>query len=176
AKSRVHILIVGLKPVPEARSQHASSGARRSALHDVVFAIKKVGRVTAIERKCLESGEGTKDRGRPLPTVAEQALHSESALAQRMRIHRSGVPMGEVEIPQARIGSVTTPRIASLRAVRTGIGRSLPLLLSGKALARPLRVGARFRMTNVNRPIRAKWNLIKHCPVEPDVIPLSPED
>ena len=83
--------------------------------------------------------------------------------------------MGEVEVPQARIGSVTPPWIASLCAVRSSIRRAMPLLLGRKSLARPLRVGARFRVTDVNRPIRAKWNFVKHRPVEPGVIPFVPE-
>src|SRR5438270_12103699 len=123
AKSGVHILVMRLKPVAEARSQHASGRARRSAVHHEMFAIKEVGRVTTVERKWLEAGEWTKNRGCPFPTVAEKALHSESALAESMPIHGSRIPMCEVEVPQARIGSIPTPGVASLRAIRTSICR-----------------------------------------------------
>src|ERR1039458_5190336 len=66
AESGIHILVVSLKPVAKCGPQHARSGARRPALHDEVFAIEKVSRVTTVERIWLE----TRERGTIRPGLA----------------------------------------------------------------------------------------------------------
>src|SRR5438309_23709 len=88
----IHVLVVRLKPVAKRRTQHARRGACRTALHDEVFAIKKIGGVAVIERKRRESRIRSERCGSPFPTVPKQSLHTERAAPLRMRIHRGRIP------------------------------------------------------------------------------------
>src|SRR6202040_2645759 len=111
AKSGVGKLVVRLKPVAECAPQHAGRGARRSAFQDKVFAIEKIGGVTAVERERLESGERSELGGSPLPTIAQHAVNTEGAAAFRKRIHRRGTPAGEIKIAACGIWSLFSPGI-----------------------------------------------------------------
>src|SRR6266700_3433797 len=98
AESRVHVLVMCLEPVAKCRTKHARSRARRSTLHDEVFAIEKISRVSAVERKRLKPGKWRENSGRPLPTIAQHVVYSESALAFGEGVHRCGIPVAEIKI------------------------------------------------------------------------------
>src|SRR5581483_544518 len=127
AKSRIHVLVMRLEPVTKRGPQHASGGAGRTAFHHKVFAVKKIGRIASVERKWFKAGERREHSGGPFPAVSQKAFYAEGALAQRMRVHRRGVPMGKIKISQARVRSVTAPGIGSLHVIRRSIRRTVPL-------------------------------------------------
>src|ERR1700756_3019765 len=55
AESRIHVLVMSLKPITERGTQHACRSARRAALHDEVLAIKKICGISVIKRERLEA-------------------------------------------------------------------------------------------------------------------------
>src|SRR5215469_9735885 len=61
-KSRIHILIMWLKPVAERRTYHAACGARGATFHHIVLSVEKVRRVAFVERERLESWQRAKLR------------------------------------------------------------------------------------------------------------------
>src|SRR4051812_6568579 len=63
AKSGVDILIVRLKPVAEAGTQHDRGGHRAAAFEYIMFTVEKRLGVAGIERHGLEAGERRELRG-----------------------------------------------------------------------------------------------------------------
>src|SRR6266567_2005000 len=175
AESRVHVLVVCLEPVAKRRTKHARSSARRSALHDEVFAIEKIGRVTAVERKRLESREWCEDRGRPLPTIAQHVVYAERALALGEGIYRRGIPMAEIKIAEARTKLLVGPWILPFYPVVGSIGGAVPLLFARKRFTSPARVRHRLGMTHINWPVQRQRNFFEHRAVEPFHAHLAPE-
>src|SRR5689334_394869 len=116
AESRVDVGIVGLEPVSKGAPQHASVGARRAALHDVMLAVEKISGVTLVERERLESGERLEWRRGPFPSVGEQPVQSEFAAAPRKRIDGRRIPSREVEVSVLGSGRIFTPGERSLAA------------------------------------------------------------
>jgi hypothetical protein len=63
-----------------------------------MFAVEEIGGVTTIERKRLESGEGSEFSGSPLPTIAQYAVNAVSAAPFRKSIDGRGTPSREIKI------------------------------------------------------------------------------
>src|SRR5882724_4519917 len=68
-KRRVHVGIMWLKPIAKRPPEHTCRCARRTALHDEMFAVKKIRGVSGIERKWLEAGKRREGCPRPFPSV-----------------------------------------------------------------------------------------------------------
>src|SRR5258708_38177376 len=100
-ETRVNVRVIRTEPVAKGGTQQASGGPRRAALHDVVLAIEKIGRVARVKRKRLETGERAEHCGRPLPTIAECLLHSMMARASP-RIPRYRIPASEIRVHPRR--------------------------------------------------------------------------
>src|ERR1017187_5825137 len=100
-ESRVHVLVMWLKPVTKCGPQHARGGTRRAALHDEVFPIEEIRRVAAVERKWFETGERRELARGPFPSISHEVVYAESALPLRKRIHRHRIPTMKIEIAQS---------------------------------------------------------------------------
>src|SRR5208282_1997170 len=124
-----------------------------------MLAIKKIGRVAPVERKWLESRKRTERRGCPLPSVAQQIMHTEGALAIRKRIYGRRIPAIKIEIAALRIGHFVAPGIPTRPSVARAIRRPLPLRFRGKRLPCPTSIGRSLRLTHIDGPI-------ERCPVE----------
>src|SRR5260370_8895144 len=164
-----------LKPVAESRPQHTCSGALRTALHDEVFAIEKIGGVSAIERKRLESWEWRENRGGPLPHIAQHVMYTKGAAAFGKSIDRRWIPMAEVKVAQTRIRLEIAPGILAFRSISYAISRSVPLFFCRERLPRPTRVRRGLRMTHVDRPVERQRDFFEHAAIEPAVGRLFPE-
>src|SRR5580704_1785051 len=175
AKPRVNELIVRLEPVTEGAPQHACGGARRSALHDEVFAVEEIGGVTAVERKGLEPGERGELGGGPLPPVTQYAVDAEGALASGKRIHRHGIPTSEIKVAERVCRLCAPPRICPLLAVWSGICGALPLGFRGQRLPCPAGIGFRFRLTHVDWPIQRQRDVLEHGAIQPLIALALPE-
>src|SRR5579862_1299517 len=93
-----------LEPVAKCGAEHARRSARRSALHDKVFAVEKICRVAWIERKRLETGKRSEHARRPLPSVSHQVVNSERAGAFGKRIDGRRIPVAEIKVAQIPVG------------------------------------------------------------------------
>src|SRR5579864_9606530 len=110
AESRIHVLVMRLEPVAEGTPQHACGSARRSAFHDVVLAVEKVGGVAGIKRKALEARERSEERRRPFPAIAQEIAHAECTLACGGCSDRRGIPALKIEIAAPRRRLFIAPR------------------------------------------------------------------
>src|SRR5580704_18759473 len=88
AKASVDVLVMGLEPVAKCGAQHARGSAWRAALHDEVFAIKKVSGIARVKRKGLEPRKRCEYSGCPLPPIAQHIVHAEKTLAVGKGINR----------------------------------------------------------------------------------------
>src|SRR5579884_2615610 len=152
-ESRIHVLVMRLEPVAEGTPQHACGGARRSAFHDVVLAVEKVGGVAGIKRKALKAGERSEERRRTFPAITKKVTHAECALTCAGCSDRSGIPALKIKIAPPRGGLFITPRILPLTTF-TGVGGAVPLRFGGQSLSRPTRICGCFRMAHVHRPVQ----------------------
>ena len=144
--------VVGLEPVAEARADEVVRRGPRCALEHVVLAVEEVGRVARIARDIgLEARQALEDRVRPFPPIADQVLHAPHAGTRRMRPHRHGGPLVEVEIPVLR-GGIGAPREA-LHCTGIAEGCAVKLRLGGQARALPAGIGARLGQAHVDGPI-----------------------
>src|SRR5579863_499028 len=157
-----------LKPIPERPPQHAGVRPLRSTLEDKMFAVKKISRVTAIEREWLKARERTESCGSPFPAVAEKIVNAECARARGMRVHGSGMPSPVVEIAADLVRLGIAPRIHSIYAMRSAVGGAMPLRFSGKSLAAPASERRGFGVTNINGPRKRQRN----CPEHRTIFPL----
>src|ERR1700722_18542452 len=114
-----------LEPVAKTRPQHASSGARRTALEHVMLVVVEVGRVPFIEWKRLETGQRAELRRRPFPAVAELTDDSRRAAIVQMRLDGRRLPSAEIEVACLRVWRVD--------------GGALPLGFRWQRLSSPLR-------------------------------------
>lgn len=96
-----------------------------------MLAVKKISRVTAIEREWLKSRERTKGCRSPFPAVAKKIVNAERARACGMCIHGSGMPSPVVEIAADLVRFGIAPRIRSIYAMRSAVGGAMPLRFSG---------------------------------------------
>src|SRR5260370_14235472 len=169
-ESCVDVSVMRLEPVSERRPQHARGRARRTALHDVVFPVKKIRGIAGIERHRRKAGEGCELRSRPFPPVAQQVLHSECARAFRMRARRGSIPMGKIEITMLRARRFFAPGIASLRfAFRGALPRALKLPFRRQLPPQPFCVRCRFCVARVHGPIKRQPDFLEHGAVHPQI-------
>src|SRR6516164_2915565 len=89
---RVDVLVVWLEPISEGSAEHALLCTRGTSLHDVVHPIKKISRITLIERERLETRKRLKKARGPFPSVGDHSLDAECAPAGRECIHRRRIP------------------------------------------------------------------------------------
>src|ERR1700730_4628233 len=147
-----------LEPVAKRGPQHARGRARRAALHHEMLAVKEISGVSPVKRKGLKTWKGPEDSGGPFPSVAQQIVYAESALAFGKRIHRHGIPTVKVEIAELfielSIGRLIAPRINSCFSVDSAVSSALPLRFGGKRLPCPASVGASFRLTHIHGPVQ----------------------
>src|SRR5215470_1113691 len=92
AKSGIDVLVMRLEPVTERCPQHASRGPRRSALHDIVFSVKEICRISGIKRERHETGKRLKWGRGPFPSIAQHVFDAESACSAGMRVNRHRLP------------------------------------------------------------------------------------
>src|SRR3982074_3618604 len=141
-----------LEPVAKRGPQHARGRPRRAALHDEMLAVQEISGVSPIKRKGPKTWKGPEDSGGPFPSIAQQIVYAESALAFGKRIHRHGIPTVKVEIAELfielSIGRFVAPRIDSCFSVDGAICGALPLRFCGKRLPCPARIGAGFRLAH----------------------------
>src|SRR5580704_11827948 len=175
AKASVDVLVMGLEPVAKCGSQHARGSAWRAALHDEVFAIKKVSGIARVKRKGLEPRKRCEYSGCPLPPIAQHIVHAEKTLAVGKGINRCRIPMAEVKITEARKGRFLAPRIEMFASIGAAVGGAVPLRFSRQCLPCPPRICHGLRMTHINGPIRRQRNFFEHRAVEPSVARLAPE-
>ena len=84
AEGRVHVRIVAAKPIAEAAADELGRRGRRGAFQDEMLPIEEIGGVIRIRRhrlKSVETGEGSR---RPLPSIADEVVHSPRAVAFRI--------------------------------------------------------------------------------------------
>src|SRR5271167_1370856 len=143
-----------LEPVAKCGPQHAGCSPRRATFHNKMFAIKKISRIPAVERKWLEPRERGEDRGGPFPAIAQHVVYAESAAACRKRIHGHRIPAGEIKITETRIGLFAAPRVLPFGPALRAICGAVPLLFGGKRFPRPARVCHGLRMTHVHWPVQ----------------------
>src|SRR5947207_13269287 len=84
AKRGVHIRIAAAEPVAEGWPQKLARGRGRGAFDDEVLAVEEVRRVLRIRCHGAESWKRCECRGRPLPSIADHALHTPGHRACRM--------------------------------------------------------------------------------------------
>lgn len=87
-ESRIHVLVVRLKPVAKTRSQHARSRSRRAAFKHEMLVVVKVRGVAQVERKRLKTGQRPEGRRRPFPAVAKLPNHARRAAILRVGLDR----------------------------------------------------------------------------------------
>src|SRR5258708_35637717 len=176
-KSCVDVSVMRLEPVSERRPQHTRSRARRTALHDVVFPVKKIRGIAWIERHRPKAREESELRSRPFPPVAQQVLHSECARAFRMRARGGSIPMVKIEITVLRARRFFAPGIASLRfAFRGAIRRAMKLRFRRQLPPQPFCVRCRFRVAHVHGPIERQADLLEHGAVHPQISVTLPQN
>src|SRR4051794_6488584 len=73
---RIHIRVIRSEPVAEAAANQLACRRRRRTLHHVMLAVKKIRRVLRVRCHCRKARKRTKDRGSPLPSIADQVLHA----------------------------------------------------------------------------------------------------
>src|SRR2546430_6313392 len=161
-----------LEPVAEGASQHTGCCARRSALHAEVLAIEEICGVSPIKRKGLESGKGPKGSRRPLPTVAHETGDAESTVAFGICIYRLGIPIGQIEISQARSWIAIPPRIWPLGTVLSAVRGSVPFRLAWKFRVGPAGIGFCFCLADIHGCVERQRDILEHATVEP-ILPRS---
>src|ERR1700731_3659809 len=85
-----------------------------------MLAVKKIRRISRVERHGLESGEGGEFRARPFPSVADQVLHIKSAGACRVPTHRRRLPGMKIKIAVTLRRRFIAPGIESFRSRSSG--------------------------------------------------------
>src|SRR5258708_4410742 len=156
-----------LEPVPERLAQHAGRGSRRTALHDVMLSIEKVGRVPRIKRKFLESCKRLEHGRGPFPAVAHQSFESEGALSLRESADWQGIPTMKIEISEFLCGTCRSPWIGPFAALWRTVRRAMPLRFGRQTLPFPASIGTSLGVTHINRPIKRQRNLVEHGAKKP---------
>src|SRR5258708_11719669 len=164
-----------LEPVAECAPQHACRRARRSALHDKMPAVKKIGGISGIERERLESWERRELGRSPLPAIAYHAMNSKCARSLREGIHRHWIPTFKVKITEGSVRFHRSPRIRAFFAVRSSVGSAVPLSFGRQRLPCPVGISFCLRLTDVNWPIERQRNVIEHVAIHPLVALRPPE-
>src|SRR6185437_9039341 len=95
AECRVYVWVIAAKPVAEGAPQQAGGGARRSAFHDVMFAIEEIGRVAGICFSRLKARQRTEDRSGPFPSIPNQLTNAKRTIACGRGVNRLGFPVLE---------------------------------------------------------------------------------
>src|SRR5439155_19920602 len=108
---RVDVRIVRLEPVAEGAPKHASGGARRACLHDVVFSIKKFRGVARIERHRRKAWQRCKYGARPLPAVPNKIMNPECTHTVRLSSALLSGKMLKIIIAVLRFRWLATPWI-----------------------------------------------------------------
>src|ERR1700691_3260274 len=125
-------------------------------------AVKKIRRIPSIERKRLKSRERSEKRRSPLPTVAQQILHSECARACGMCRHRLWIPMRGIEIAARSLRTTVAPRVDPLRGIiRHTVRRAMPLRLGRKRFPGPPAERGGLRIADVDRTIQGQRNFLE---------------
>ena len=166
AKSRIHVLVMRLKPVAERRTQHAGSRTRRAAFHDEMLSIEEVGGVSAVERKRLESRKRPKYCGRPFPTIPDIPSTPNPLRPCGYAFTGAGSHCANRSFPSCAVGA-SLPQGYSLRVHpphHRPHDATAPL---SAVLSRPARIGRCFRMADVHGPVRAEWSFVKHGAIHP---------
>src|SRR5215469_14986236 len=171
----VRILIVRLKPVTKRSPQQRSGGPRRAAFQNEMLAIKKVRLISSIKGKRSEAGERCEFTGSPFPSISQHSHGTEGTDVFCGGAHWRRIPAKSIKIPAPLNLRVISPRVFSLRAIRSSVCSAMPLLLGGQRFAGPSRIRACFRVTGVNRPIEWQRDGFEHSAPKPFPIPLFPE-
>src|SRR5579862_1784985 len=175
AKCGVHVWIMWLEPVPETPPQHACSGARRTALHDKMFSIEKIRRVSAIKRKWLEARKRRERRTSPFPAISYQVVNAEIARARWIRADGNRIPPLQIKIPVQQRRRLSPPRVRAFNAGARPAGRAVPFRLAGQFFASPAGICRGLVVAHVDGPIERYRNLVEHRPVGPFIALVHPE-
>src|SRR5439155_25311732 len=173
---RVDVRIVRLEPVAEGAPKHASGGARRASLHDVVFSIKKIRGVTGIERHRRKARQRCKYGARPLPAVPNKIMNPECTHTVRVSSARRRGKMRKIKIAELRCWRLVTPWIAAL-FVRIGdaICCAMELLFARQLSIEPLCIRGRFRMAYIDWQLHRQRPFRKHAPIIPNIPAAMPK-
>src|SRR6202011_4666574 len=164
---RVYVWIMSLEPIAKRWPQHARGSSRRTTLHHIMLAVKKIRRISRVERHGFESGEGCEFRARPLPPVADQVLYVKSAGACWVRTHGRRLPGMKIKTAVALGWSFITPGIESCcsRSFGASVCCAMKLRLGRQFSSQPIRVSGGFAVAQVNRPVAGQAHFAKHSAV-----------
>src|SRR5207245_765050 len=98
AERSVNERIIRSEPIAETAADELASGGRRCPLEHVVLAVEEIGRIVRVRRHRLKSREAGEDRRGPLPSVADEIVHSPGTRSGRVRADGHWIPIRECEV------------------------------------------------------------------------------
>ena len=176
AERGVDVRIAWAEPVsePATHQRRAPSPATRPSSRNVRR--RRSRRSTPGRTASARSRRTARNRGRPLPAVADQIVDAERAGAVRMRADRLRIPAHEVEVRRARgSANASAPRISALAALGRAKRRAMEFGLGRQPQSPPARERVRLGPRHVDRPVSGQRHALEHAAPEPAIAVALPE-